>query len=195
MDILSPIWHVLWVHVQGLTSLGNNQYTRIMFIQSSEYPSCGTRFDENCKTTRSYVVTWRTTGHICMLSSISHVLGVWASSNKPETEVIDSDATHTSHKEPKLWAQIWWELQNNRAILRLEYVVTWKPTDHECIAKYSTYLWVYWKGLRSLKHYQYTGMTYIWGIEHPRCRTRFGEKSCKVTMPSSGWCMLLHEEP
>ena len=29
--------------------------------------------------------------------------------------------------------------------------------------------------------------------EHPSCGTRFGEK-CSTTLPSSGWCILLHEE-
>ena len=39
MDVLAPIPYVLWVHGQGLTSLGHNQYTmRILFIQVSEYP-------------------------------------------------------------------------------------------------------------------------------------------------------------
>ena len=42
---------LLWVHGQGLTSLGHNQYTVILFIQIPEHPSCGTRFGENCKNT------------------------------------------------------------------------------------------------------------------------------------------------
>ena len=44
--------HVLWVHGQGLTSLGRNQYNRMLFIETSEHPSCETRFGENCKTTQ-----------------------------------------------------------------------------------------------------------------------------------------------
>ena len=42
--ILPPIPYNLWVHGQGLTSLGHNQYTRILFIQASVHPSCGTRY-------------------------------------------------------------------------------------------------------------------------------------------------------
>ena len=50
MLILIP--HILCVHDQGLTSLGHNQYTRILFIQASVYPSYGTKFGEDCKTTK-----------------------------------------------------------------------------------------------------------------------------------------------
>ena len=42
----------LWVHRQGFISLRHNQYTMILFIQASEHSSCGTRFGENCKTTK-----------------------------------------------------------------------------------------------------------------------------------------------
>jgi hypothetical protein len=49
-DVLPAIPYVLWVHVQGITSLKHNQYTIILFIQASEHPRCGTRFGENCKT-------------------------------------------------------------------------------------------------------------------------------------------------
>ena len=52
MDVLPPIPDVLQVHGQGLTSMGHTQYTRILFIQASEHPSCETRFGENCKTTK-----------------------------------------------------------------------------------------------------------------------------------------------
>ena len=52
MDMLQAMSHISWVHVQGLTSMWPNQYTRILSIQASKHPRCcGTRFDENCKTT------------------------------------------------------------------------------------------------------------------------------------------------
>ena len=35
-------FHVFQVYLQGPTSLKQNQYTRILFIQASEHPSCGT---------------------------------------------------------------------------------------------------------------------------------------------------------
>ena len=58
MDVLSPIQYVSWVHGQGLTSLGCNQYTVMSSIQLTEYPSCGTRFWENRKTTMSLLGWW-----------------------------------------------------------------------------------------------------------------------------------------
>ena len=52
IDVLPPIPHILLVHGHDLASLGYNQYTMIMFIQASAHPSSGTRYDENCKTTK-----------------------------------------------------------------------------------------------------------------------------------------------
>ena len=49
MDGLPSIPHVLWVHTEGLTSLGHTQYTGVLSIQASEYPRCVFRFGENCK--------------------------------------------------------------------------------------------------------------------------------------------------
>ena len=59
--------------------------------------------------------------------------------NKPETQSIHMTAVHPSHRAPKLWDQIWWELQDNHVILRLVYVVTWRTTHHGCVATHSTY--------------------------------------------------------
>ena len=52
MDVLPPIPHVLWVHKQGLTIMGHNQYTGILIIQASEHPSSGAKFGGNCKNTK-----------------------------------------------------------------------------------------------------------------------------------------------
>ena len=49
MNGLSPIPHVLWVHGQTLTSMGHNQYTRVLFIHTLEHPRCGTTFGETSK--------------------------------------------------------------------------------------------------------------------------------------------------
>ena len=78
LDILPPIAHILWVHEQGPTSLGHTQYTNIIFIQTLEQPSCGTRFDENCKTTNPspwLSMLWNEEPHVLdVLSSIPRVL-------------------------------------------------------------------------------------------------------------------------
>ena len=52
VEVLLFTAYVLWVHMQGLTSLGYNQYTRILFIPASMYPDCGPIFGENWKTTK-----------------------------------------------------------------------------------------------------------------------------------------------
>ena len=45
------LFHVLWVHGKGPTSLKHNQYIGVLSIQSIEHLSCGTRFGENRKAT------------------------------------------------------------------------------------------------------------------------------------------------
>ena len=54
--------HVLWVYVQGITSLGHNPYTSILLIQASEQPVGGTRFDENYKTIKPFSGWYRLLG-------------------------------------------------------------------------------------------------------------------------------------
>ena len=43
----------------------------------------------------------------------------------------------------------------------IEYVVKWRITCHECVAKHFIYLWVYVQGITSLGHNQYTGVLSI----------------------------------
>ena len=78
--MLPHIQHVLWVHGQYLTNLGPNQCTRILFIQASEYPSCGTRFSESCKTTKpssDWCIFFGEEPHVIdVLQSIPHALWV-----------------------------------------------------------------------------------------------------------------------
>ena len=53
MDVFPSIPHVFIVFGQGLTSMGPNQYTRILFIQASKYSSCGTRFGDTSNIPKS----------------------------------------------------------------------------------------------------------------------------------------------
>ena len=80
MNTLPLISHVLLVHDQGLTRLGHDQYTSIMFIQATEHPSCGIRFGENCKTTKPslgwYILLGEEPHAMYVLPPIPHVLWV-----------------------------------------------------------------------------------------------------------------------
>ena len=51
-DVLPPIQHILWMHGQGLTNMGHHGYSRVLSIQASEHPSCGTSFGEKYKITK-----------------------------------------------------------------------------------------------------------------------------------------------
>ena len=53
VDVLPPIQHGFLVHIKGMASQWHKQNNRILFIQASEPPSCGTIFGENCKTTNT----------------------------------------------------------------------------------------------------------------------------------------------
>ena len=56
-------------------------------------------------------------------------------------------------------------------------------------------LWVHGLGLKRLgTSNRNTGVLFIQASEHLRYGTKFGE-NCRTTMPSLGWCMMLHEEP
>ena len=143
MDGLPHIWHVLWVHGWGLTSLGHNQYTRILFINTSEHPSGGTRFGENCKTTKP------SSGLSILLGEEPHAMDglpstpyvLWVHRQRlilPGTQSIHRGVVHPSLRAPKLlWDQIWWELQNHKDILRIEYVTRWRTTCYGWVAKHS----------------------------------------------------------
>ena len=157
--------HSIWCmgHVQDPPSLGHNQYTGVLSIQTHKHPSCGTRFDENCKTTMP------SSGPCILLHEEKHAMdmlppipfvGAWLRLTKHGTQSIHSDPIHPSLRAPKQCDQIWWELQNksNNAILRLVFVVTKRTICHGCVAKHSIYLWVYGQGITSLKHSKYTGV-------------------------------------
>ena len=55
-------------------------------------------------------------------------------------------------------------------------------------------LWVHGQGMTGLGYIHYTRIMLIQASEYPSCWARFGD-NCKTMMPSSGWCMLLGEEP
>ena len=72
----------IWVHVQGWTRLGHNQYTGMLYIHPTEHPSCRTRcVGRTCKPPCHaprlvYIVTWRTTFHWHFATHSPHVLWV-----------------------------------------------------------------------------------------------------------------------
>ena len=72
-----------------------------------------------------------TNEYSCVAKHSTCFIGAWARSNRPETQSMHWDSTHPSHRASNLWKQIWWELQDNQAILRLVYIVTWRTTCHQ----------------------------------------------------------------
>ena len=153
VDMLPPIPHMLWVHGQGLTSLGHIQYTRILAIKASEQPSCGTRFSETCNTTRPSsglsILLHKEPDVMYMLPLIPHILWVHGKCIKSlkynqYTEMLSIQATehpicvNPRHRALNLWDQIWSELQNIDAILRLVYVDIWGTAGHEYVVTHST---------------------------------------------------------
>ena len=143
MDRLPNIPHILWVHGQGLTSLGHSQYTRIMFIQASEHPSGGTGFGENCKTIMPSLwwlsmLLSEEPHAMDVLPSIRHILwvhgqGLTSLGHDQYTGMLSIQA----QKAFKLWDQIWWELQHNHVMLRLVSIVTQRTTCHGYVATHS----------------------------------------------------------
>jgi len=114
-------------------------------------------------------------------------------SNKPETQSIYRNSVHPSPRAPNLvmWEQIWWRLlQNNDAIIRLLYVVTWKTKGHGYVSTQLACFWVHAQYLTSMVCDQYTGILFSQASEHPICGNRFGD-NCKTTQPSSGSIILL----
>jgi len=140
MDILSPISHVLWLHVQGLTSLWPNQYTEILLIQELCDQIWWELQNYQAILKIEYVTRWRTTGHEYVTKHATYSMHACAArSNMPEIQSTHRDAVHLSLRAPNLWDQIWWELQNYKAILGIEYVVRRKTTCHGWVAKHSIY--------------------------------------------------------
>ena len=110
MDVLPPIPHSLWVHGQGLTTLGHNQYIINLFIQASDNPNDGTRFGENCKTTKTSSLLNILLGEephtMDMLSPIPYVLWVHGQglTNLKHNQYIGVLSIQ-AHRAPNLWDQ------------------------------------------------------------------------------------------
>jgi len=84
-----------------------------------------------------YVTRWRDTGHECVAKHATYSMHACVRSNMSEIQSTHRDAVHLSLRAPNLWDQIWWELQNPQAILRIEYIISWIITDSGCVATHS----------------------------------------------------------
>ena len=103
-------------------------------------------------------------------------------SSKPQsTQAVGPDLVRTT--KPPSHPQYW-----------IDMLLSKEPHTMDVLSSIPRVSWVHEQGLKSLEYNQYKGMPSIQDTEHPSGVTRFGE-NCKRTMLSSGWCMLLHEEP
>ena len=84
-----------------------------------------------------YITRWRTTGHECVTKHATYSMHACARSNMPKIQSTHRDTVHLSLRAPKLWDQIWWELQNHQATLRTEYIISWIITGNGCVATHS----------------------------------------------------------
>ena len=104
-----------------------------------------TRFGEGCKITKP------SSGLSMLLSKEQHtmdglpsipcVLGCTSKVSQVWNTIETHGCCPFNPWAPKLWDQrIWWELQNNHAILRLVFVVTWITICHGWVATHFTCL-------------------------------------------------------
>jgi len=110
-----------WI-CKGITSLKDNQYTGMLFIQASEHPSCVIRFSENCKTTKpssalSMLLDEEIRGRGCVDKHLICSMGVCKKYRMHGTQSTHMDVIHRSLRAPKLWDQFWWELQTTKPSL------------------------------------------------------------------------------
>ena len=132
MDVLSPIPYVLWVHGQGLTSLGHVHCTWMPSNQAIDHASCGTTSDSWQEDMYNHqailvmvcVVTWWKTCHGCAGPPISHIL--------------------------------WVHGQGITSMGCCE-----EPHAMDMLPIIPSVLWVHGQGLTILKHSQYTGVLSI----------------------------------
>ena len=108
------IFHVLWMHWKGLTSLRYNIYIWIPSIQATYHQSCGLTFCRICKPTShlqggvDYDMMingygWVDMHFICLVN-------VWEIFDNPGMQSIYMDALHLAHRPPKMWAHVWQDL-------------------------------------------------------------------------------------
>ena len=101
----------------------------------------------------------------------------------------------TKLRAPKLWDQIWWELQNHQAILRIEHDVKWDIIGHGYVTKHSTCFVAAWARSNQPETQKNTLRSYS---STPHSTQAVGPGlvgTAKQQRSSSGWCMLLHKEP
>ena len=174
MNLMPSILHALWVHKQGLTSLGRNHKSMMPFKPATWYPCCGTTSNKNYKTTMSSFecsVLWQDEPNTMVAFPPTwHVQQVHVKVWQAGPQSIHWDPVHLTRRSLKLWDRILQELKNNHTIIRVVYVVTRMTKQHECVASHSLcFVWV-WIGLDK------PGTQSIhWGDVHPRHR----EPSCR----------------
>jgi hypothetical protein len=188
-DWLPPISHVLWVHGQGLTSLEHNQYHTIMLIQASEHPTSGTKFGENCKTTKP------SSGLSMLLGEEPHAMGGLPS--VPYLLYVHGQGL-TSLEHNQYTGVLFVQVSEHPTRCGIRFGENCKitmsssvwimllhkePHTMDILPLISRVIWVHVQGLNSLGHNQYTSILFIQASEHPSSGTRFGEK-CKTIKPS-----------
>ena len=73
-----------------------------------------------------------TISHGCVAKHSICLVGAWIRSDNPGTQSIQWGAIQPSNRAPKLWVQIWQDLQNHQAILMVVCVVTWNHQPWIC---------------------------------------------------------------
>ena len=130
----------------------------------TEYTICGARFTKNCKST---------------MPSLG-ILLIWASEHWNGGTIFCENWKIT---RPSSWLSI---------LLREDqHVMIVFPG---CVAKhYICFSFGAWERYNKTESQSIYRGTVHPSTGRPRCGTGFGEY-CETTMPSSGWCILLHEE-
>ena len=105
----SPIPHVLWVHLQGLTGMEHTQYTGILFIQALEYPNWlqaqiwwWALHNNNAIFILFYFMTWWNTWYGFGVTHSTYLVGTCERSDTPESQSIHYDPMKWSLRPPKL---------------------------------------------------------------------------------------------
>ena len=187
----------LWVHRQSITTLEHNQYTGRLSIQVTWHTSCGARFGRICKynmpSSGWCVLLYKTTGHGCVTTCSTYLVGAWTRSDKTVTHSMRWDTIHPSHRAPKLCNQTWQDTQNHHTTIMLECVVTQNHRPLICCYQFHIPCGCIYKVWQSWDLVNTQGCCSSKPTKHPSCGTR-SDENYKTTIPSPGWWMLLHEE-
>ena len=197
--VLPLIPHVIWVHVQGLTSLGPNQYTGVVSIQAWEHPICETRFGQNYKTTKPsscWCICYTKKHRSCMWYHPLHmscwfIYMVWQALDpinilrsclsKPQSTQTSCRTRFDDNCKATRPSSGWCMLLHEEPLVVGHGHVS---TPSMCMCK----VWQAWDTINTLGSYSAKPQS-----TQADCGTRF-DKNCSTIMPSSGWCMLLYEE-